>query len=240
MTEGEWVECDNPDRMRHYLWPPDHGWRRVPFFTFFGFRPLRGKLQRKLRLFACACCRHVWRSISSESSRRLVEASELFADGLMKRESLRAVYKAAEVERLARGIVMDCFAAASMTATDDAVAASWTVPFNADELLRDLSGAKDETAIAAEEKWRANCLRDIFGNPFRPVSVNPGWLAWKEGAVRKMAQMIYDDRSFSDLPILADALEEAGCADPAILAHCRAGGEHVRGCWVVDLLLGKE
>ena len=63
---------------------------------------------------------------------------------------------------------------------------------------------------------------------------------WNDGTVRKLAQAIYDDRRFADLPILADALEEAGCADAAILAHCRGGGEYVRGCWVVDLLLGKE
>jgi hypothetical protein len=81
--------------------------------------------------------------------------------------------------------------------------------------------------------------RDIFGNPFRPVAIDPGWLAWSDGTVRKLAQATYDDRRFDLLPILADALEEAGCTDADILAHCRGPGPHVRGCWVVDLLLGK-
>jgi hypothetical protein len=83
-------------------------------------------------------------------------------------------------------------------------------------------------------------LIDLFGNPFRPVSVAPLWLAWNDGTVVKIAQAIYDERAFDRLPILADALEDAGCTDRAILAHCRQPGEHVRGCWVVDLILGKE
>jgi hypothetical protein len=70
--------------------------------------------------------------------------------------------------------------------------------------------------------------------------INPIWLRWNDGTVVKLAQSIYDERRFTDLPILADALEDAGCADADILAHCRGPGPHVRGCWVVDLLLGKS
>jgi hypothetical protein len=66
------------------------------------------------------------------------------------------------------------------------------------------------------------------------------WLSWNDGIVPKLAQAIYDDRVFDRLPILADALEEAGCTNADILNHCRQPGEHVRGCWVVDLLLGKS
>ncbi len=66
------------------------------------------------------------------------------------------------------------------------------------------------------------------------------WLAWNDGAIPKMAQAIYDDRAFDRLPILADALEDAGCDNQEILDHCRSNGEHVRGCWVVDLILGKS
>jgi hypothetical protein len=67
-----------------------------------------------------------------------------------------------------------------------------------------------------------------------------GWLAWNGGTILKVAQAIYDDRRFEDMPILADALEEAGCTNEGILSHCRGSGEHVRGCWVVDLILGKS
>jgi hypothetical protein len=80
-------------------------------------------------------------------------------------------------------------------------------------------------------------LRDIFGNPFRPASLAP---AWRTPAALKLAEAIYDERAFDRLPILADALEEAGCNDADILTHCRGGGDHVRGCWVVDWILGKK
>jgi hypothetical protein len=83
---------------------------------------------------------------------------------------------------------------------------------------------------------QADLLRDVLGNPFHPTECNPAWLAWNDGTVPKLAQAIYDERRFGDLPILADALEEAGCTDAAILDHCRGPGPHVRGCWVVDLL----
>ena len=89
----------------------------------------------------------------------------------------------------------------------------------------------------AEQGSQADLLRDIFGNPFRPVTLNP---AWRTGNVTALAQSIYDDRAFDRMPILADALEDAGCDNADILNHCRQPGEHVRGCWVVDLVLGKE
>ena len=80
-------------------------------------------------------------------------------------------------------------------------------------------------------------LRDIFGNPFRPVIINSAWLTPK---VTTLAQSIYDNRAFERMPELADALQEAGCDNQDILSHCRGPGPHVKGCWVVDLLLGKE
>jgi hypothetical protein len=82
-------------------------------------------------------------------------------------------------------------------------------------------------------------VHEIFGNPFRPAALNASWLRWKDDLVPKMAQLIYRKRCFRNLPILADALEEAGCQDAEILNHCRAPMEHVRGCWVVDFLLDR-
>jgi hypothetical protein len=83
-------------------------------------------------------------------------------------------------------------------------------------------------------------LRDIFGDPFRTISVDSLWTEWNDHTVPRLAQAIYDEYAFDRLPILADALEEAGCTDADILNHCRKPGEHVRGCWVVDLLLNKS
>ncbi len=85
-----------------------------------------------------------------------------------------------------------------------------------------------------------NLLRDVVGNPYRLVTVDRAWLVWKDTCVVRLAQTIYADRTFDRLPILADALEDAGCDNADILAHCRSPEPHVRGCWVVDLLLGKE
>jgi hypothetical protein len=100
----------------------------------------------------------------------------------------------------------------------------------------------------AEGASQAALLRDLFGLlPFRPVPVDPRWLAWNGGAVVKLAQAAYDQRALPSgeldlarLAVLADALEEAGCTVTEILDHLRGPGPHVRGCWVVDLLLGKS
>jgi len=94
-----------------------------------------------------------------------------------------------------------------------------------------------EHAYVQEEIAQCHLLRDIFGNPFRPVTPDSTWLT---SNVTALAQAIYDERAFDRMPILADALEDAGCTNQEILAHCRGVGAHVRGCWVVDLLLGKE
>jgi hypothetical protein len=102
--------------------------------------------------------------------------------------------------------------------------------------------------VRAEREIQANLLRDIFGNPFGPqLASDLSWETWHDRTLPKLAQAIYDER---DLPggrldttrfgVLGDALEDAGCTDTEILAHCRGPGPHVRGCWVVDLLLGKE
>jgi hypothetical protein len=94
------------------------------------------------------------------------------------------------------------------------------------------------SGLGSEEERRllSAILRDIFGNPFRPVTINPSWLT---STVFTLAQQIYDSRDFSAMPILADALQDAGCDNEDILDHCRQPGEHVRGCWLVDLLIGR-
>lgn len=88
-----------------------------------------------------------------------------------------------------------------------------------------------------EERIQCELLRDIFGNPFRPVAFPP---QWRTGTAHSLARQMYESRDFSTIPILADALQDAGCDSDDILSHCRGPGPHVRGCWVVDLVLGKE
>lgn len=97
--------------------------------------------------------------------------------------------------------------------------------------------ARGHPAHVARVVERNHLLRCVFGNPFRPVVFDPKW--WSETATA-LAAGIYEERAFDRLPILADALEEAGCDHADVLAHCRGSGPHARGCWVVDLVLGKE
>ncbi len=108
--------------------------------------------------------------------------------------------------------------------------------------------SRKRLATITEKRYQVAVLRDLFGNPFHAVPPAEDrkawarkqrqWLAWNEGCVPKLARTIYDERCIERLPILADALEEAGCSQPELLAHCRGPGPHGRGCWVVDLLLG--
>jgi hypothetical protein len=98
-------------------------------------------------------------------------------------------------------------------------------------------------ATRAEKLAQTALLRDLFSNPRRPSRQKTAlrrWRVWNDGCVPKLAQGVYEERAFDRLPILADALEDAGCSDEEILAHCRGGGEHARGCWVVDMILGKK
>jgi hypothetical protein len=99
---------------------------------------------------------------------------------------------------------------------------------------------------AVHEATHRQLVRDIFGNPFRPVTISSTVLTWHDATVVRLAQTAYEERHMPEgtldnarLAVLADALEEAGCQDQDVLGHCRSGGEHVKGCWVVDLLLGK-
>jgi hypothetical protein len=104
-----------------------------------------------------------------------------------------------------------------------------------------LGSAAWESIGKEEAAAQANLLRCIFGNPFRSPTVIPAAVrAWNGRAVPRLAESIYEGRTFDRLPVLADALEEAGCTDADLLTHCRAGGEHARGCWVVDLLTGRQ
>jgi hypothetical protein len=112
----------------------------------------------------------------------------------------------------------------------------------ADPIFGHASSAAAEAGAAArraEGRRQAHLLRDLVGLlPFVPVEVDPGWLVWDGGLVPKLARALYDEGRFEDLPVLADALEDAGCDSRPLLRHCREPGHHVRGCWAVDLVLG--
>lgn len=108
---------------------------------------------------------------------------------------------------------------------------------DAEAVLWDAFLYEDMTPNGDGDEVAASIFRDISGNPFRPVSISPNWLVPN---VISLARTIYDGRDFTDLPILAAALEAAGCDSADILTHCRSEKPHVRGCWVVDLILGNR
>jgi hypothetical protein len=99
---------------------------------------------------------------------------------------------------------------------------------------------EEQVIRKGEAEAQSRILRDLLGNPFRPVAADAAWLGRNGRAVVGIAQTVYDDRRFDLLPILADALEDAGCCETEVLGHCREPGEHMRGCWVVDLALGRS
>jgi hypothetical protein len=99
-------------------------------------------------------------------------------------------------------------------------------------------GTEADAAYEAEAEVQVRLLREIFGNPFRPVAFDP---VWRTSDVMALAKGIYDELAFDRMPILADALQDAGCDSDDLLEHCRdANATHVRGCWALDLVLGKE
>jgi hypothetical protein len=211
-------------------------------------RTLKGKrLPRQRRLFAVACCRRVLDEMPDPESRRAVEVAELFADGRAGREELDAAFAAAQE------VAGRCMEACLVAGSPRQAAAAWNAwrLAHAAQLacartgMEGASGAvlKRAARLGAEQHLREKqahsaLLRDLFGNPFRPPPVlAPDWLRWNGGAVAKLAQALYEERRFEDAPVLADALEEAGCADVALLGHLRGPGPHARGCWAVDLVL---
>lgn len=221
MFEARWLRCDEPEMMLRYL---------------------LGKTgDRKLRLFACACVRRVWPLLQDERSRLAVEVAEHYADRPGGLTQLRQVRSEA---RLA--VQLFCGPGDSWRDSEPALVARAALATVGDTGWDVACRAAYYAARAANgsgpEERRAQCdlLRDAFSNPFRPLALNPAWLRWHDGCVVSMARAIYEERRFEEMPILADALEEAGCDDEEILWHCREEPEHARGCWLLDAILGRK
>jgi hypothetical protein len=228
MTEAEWLTCTEPTLMTEYV--------RLNHLAS----------ERKLRLLSIECGRRFLHLLGDERSRRAVEIAEGFVEGIVThKERAKAAADAVDAASEARSqrktgaAIAAAVAAARMVGSDWPLFAQRFGPSGkagqeyAWHAVRDsvfFTGKKDQCMLWCE----------LVGNPFRPAAVASSCFAWNDGAVRKMAQAIYDDRAFDRLPLLADALEEAGCNNQDILDHCRSAGEHVRGCWVVDLILCKS
>jgi hypothetical protein len=233
MTEAEWLACPNPRRLLDHL-----GRTRA--------RPA----VRRLRLFACACERQVW-ALLPDARRRLVEAIERRADGEADPTgpadgpppgpdvaTADDAHGARLVETFGVEVLRDARPLAA--GPEDDVADALRAAVQAAERAA-LTAARHSRlgrrALPAARRGQAALVRDLFGNPFRPVTFDPGW---RTADVVGLARAIYEDGAFDRLPLLADTLMDAGCADDQVLKHCRGGGPHARGCWVVDLVLGRE
>lgn len=301
MTEQEWLTSTDPRTMLDWARAAIRS-DTTPAALPDGFRAMS---DRKLRLFACACCRRVWDGVECECggsaycercrgtgriggladprSRRAVEVAERFADGqAMYREMFLALGEAHMARR-------DAGYERQGTSTP-AHLAHIAVAADCRSILSVYS--RTDTHQLIPPATQATLLRDVFGNPFRAVTIATAWLSWNGGTVKRMAESIRESRCWDDLPVLADALQDAGCEDAEILGHLRGeetvpcdnncsqlvspvsskgqwmeyeqagpgsrwvvcsrcGGSgftrrrrknvvHVRGCWVLDLLLGKE
>jgi hypothetical protein len=185
---------------------------------------LRGKAsKRKLRLFACAWGFEVWSRMSDQRSQNALLTAEQFADGLCDLGTLRAACDDAWEAR--------------RKADTWATQAALTASYDGYDIDRAISQVNYEMVRVRREGGLPERLRCLFGNPFRPVLTNRDWAT---STVVALASQMYESRDFSAMPILSDALQDAGCDNADILDHCRNPGPHCRGCWVVDLVLGKS
>lgn len=238
MTPDEWRSCEDPMPMLEFL----SGTKKAS--------------SRKLRLFAVAICRRVWPLLVEERSRAAVETAEAFADGAVPTGDRRMARTAAlEVIQQRNAGYGPSFGSSALRSA--ASAAYHVLGKPASDAARICSQQVRQAtahyavperpahpldtwnAIATEEgKEHCRILRDLF-EPFHVVQLNSAVRQWNDEAIPKMAQDIYQRGRWSDMHILANALADAGCADREMLAHCRSPEPHARGCWVVDLLLGK-
>jgi hypothetical protein len=247
MTEAGWQACADPRPMLEYL------------------MCIGRESDRKLRLFAVACCRRIWALMSQEKSRWAIQVAEAFADGYTTPEALaRQLQQASEP---LRGMTQDDV---SDPLVSSARAAVWTVQRTPERAFAAAHEAARAVALRAEkeywdrtgvnspvteapyilkleqENWaQCHLVRDLSGNPFRPLPIlGSSVLTWNDGLIVQIANAVYDDRVMPSgeferdrVVVLADALEEAG-APTEMVTHLRGPGPHVRGCHVLDLCLG--
>lgn len=221
MNEWDWLSSTDPEKMLNYLGQPAS--------------------QRKLSLFACSCWHRLAHLLPTPAAHCVVELTEKWAEGQACEEDWQQARgdlfaellgvgtapfgpRIFEVLALLCGEIGKGETHAHLASRASLAAAEWV----------------GDWAVDTETRMQCDRLRDIFGNPFRPTILDPSWLAWNERCVEKLAWTIYAERRFEDLPILGDALEDAGCDQAELLRHCRETTDHVRGCHVLDLLTGKR
>ena len=221
VTGTNWDAIQLPDKLRDFLLR-----KRTPSL-------------RKVRLYATATCRRFWDELPMPECCELVEAVEDYTEGDVAWADVMDAKRAAQHVAAGRYATWgrsaagqrawELFRAAECTADTRLWYALAVYAWSISLTTRLYTGKADGA--------QCDLIRDVFGNPFRNVKFDK---KWRTDTVTALARGMYAARDFSGMPALADALQEADCADAAILAHCRGPGPHVRGCWVVDLVLGKS
>jgi hypothetical protein len=225
MTEAEWLQSDDHFQMTYFV--------------------AERMSLRKLRLAEVAVCRRVEHHLVDDRSRRALEVSEAYADGLVSDEMLAEARSHAEAAYQSQ--LPHNYSARDVQVTA-ALYVCCSVGTESDmrmqvDMIDIVLGAPKPPPDSIPPELRAasvaeaELVRDVFGNPFRPVIFSP---SWRTDTALTLARQMYEARDFSAMPILADALQDAGCDSEDILNHCRGPGPHVRGCWVVDLVLDKQ
>jgi len=236
MTEPDWFSCSSPEGMLKFL--QDQG---------FGS-------DRKMRLFAVACCEHVQSLLTDTRSLHAIEVAGRYADGdateedleRARRDAWAAIPRVSGMSYAARRVARSSSKAAMEVvgqAIRKLVASISSSALEATCAAAGMEGAKigqyatfQEVKFRDESAYQSGLLRDIFC-PFIVAAFDP---AWRTETVQLLSRAMYESRDFSAMVLLSDALIDAGCNEPAVLDHCRGDGPHVRGCFVVDWCWGKE
>jgi hypothetical protein len=215
MTEAEWRSCNDVEALLNHLWSvfPEMEWG-----------------DRKPTLLFCACGKSVQHLLPGEYS-QLLAAMERGADGLAKPEEMRAASERAERAVTPLG--------------DDQSGLMFSLGYGdlglfgyeAAKIISAATGTDLEETQERIDAQYSDLVREVFGNPFRGARPSGLWL--RDPSVRELAHQICSEGIFECVPELADLLEQAGCKDDEVLDHCREPRTHVRGCWVLDLVLGK-
>jgi hypothetical protein len=222
-TEEKWLQKNDPVPLDRYLEP------RLS--------------DRKKQLFACASIRLFWDRLIDDRSKQLVEMSEAFAEGQVTIVDF-LTYCFKQIDNTDVDEKNPPPEGRKQIKLDEVYAIrrmlGYVPSFSTSFVMEHLSDIDNSHSSEQTLHYQADLLRDLFGSPFHQPKLNSDWLTWNNSTVLSVAEKIYSERAFDLMPILADALQEAGCDDQRILSHCREEKVHAKGCWVVDLLLQKE
>jgi hypothetical protein len=230
MTEAEWLACEDVATLLGWLESRTHSGRKWRLFSLACIEPIQARLRDARLTNALAVV-----ALDVEGKAPPADAQRARHDAAA---ALDWIWEDANEQRW---FYVTEYAARSVllcTQPDYEKAAPQVAALCAEVLRLCADSGREESARRQAHRRQVALVHEVFGNPFRPVALDPAWLT---SDVRLLARGIYDEKAFERMPILADALQDAGCDSEEVLGHCRDAKQvHVRGCWVVDLVLGKQ